>query len=60
MPARVQLHGAFAVTFHRGGREVDLRVAQTGEDAKTAALKIIGQLDELRDGDMLRCTEESL
>jgi hypothetical protein len=60
MVARVRPHEAFAVTFHRDGREIDLMVARTGEDARNAALKMIGQLNELQDGDMLRCTEESL
>jgi hypothetical protein len=60
MVARVQPHGALAVSFTRVGREIDLRVAPDGVRALKMALLMLASLDELRDGDALRCVEESL
>jgi len=45
--------------FTRDNREVEHQVARDGERALKMALLLLAALNELRDGDTLKCTEES-
>jgi len=52
--------GKYVVSFTRDNREVEQQVAGDGERALKMALLLLAALNELRDGDTLKCTEESL
>ena len=52
--------GRFIVTFSRDGQQVDQQVARDSERALKMGMLMLAALEELQDGDTLRCVEESL
>jgi len=50
--------GGLVVSFHRDGQEIDHAVARDGARALKMSLLMLAKLDELQDGDILKCKEE--
>jgi hypothetical protein len=57
MVARTRPETGLRLTFMRDGEPIESDTVSTGEDAREAALAILGRLDALQDGDTLLVTE---
>jgi hypothetical protein len=57
MPAYVNPHAKFTVSFFRDGELLDDRTAETNERALKAAITLLAELDGLQHGDRLTVVE---